>query len=83
MHFTRTAILLAALATPAMPLVALAQPQPAAVARTAETVSIIEAVDQRDRLGHPRHHAVAGLHLRQVPHAVAEEQGRQLAALVA
>jgi hypothetical protein len=49
MHFTRTAILLAALATPAMPLVALAQPQPAAVARTAETVSIIEAVDQRER----------------------------------
>ena len=49
MHFTRTAILLAALATPAIPLVALAQPQPAAVARTAETVSIIEAVDQRER----------------------------------
>jgi len=49
MHFTRTAILLAVLATMTLPLAASAQPQPAAVARTAEAVSIIEAVDQRER----------------------------------
>ena len=49
MHFTRTAILLAVLATTTLPLAASAQPQPAAVARTAEAVSIIEAVDQRER----------------------------------
>jgi hypothetical protein len=49
MYFTRTAILFAALATAGLPLAASAQPQPAAVARTAEAVSIIEAVDQRER----------------------------------
>ncbi|MFZ4406966.1 MAG: hypothetical protein ACOYOH_06480 [Paracraurococcus sp.] len=49
MRITRTAILLAALATAAIPVVGSAQPQPAAVSRTAEAVSIIEAVDQSER----------------------------------
>jgi len=49
MRTTRTAILLVALAAPALPPLALAQQQPAAVARTAESVSIIEALDQSER----------------------------------
>lgn len=49
MHVTRTAILLAALATATLPVVARAQSQPTGVARTAEAVSVIEAVDQRER----------------------------------
>lgn len=49
MHFSRVAIVFAALATSGLPGAAFAQPQPAAVARSAEAVSIIEAVDQRER----------------------------------
>jgi hypothetical protein len=49
MHVTRTAILLAAFATATLPAASHAQQQPTGVGRTVEAVSIIEAVDQRER----------------------------------
>ena len=49
MRITPMAMLLAALAAPTLPGAGLAQ-QPTGIASTAESVSIIEAVDQRERL---------------------------------